>query len=47
MRDIRFDGLSDDTKILSIGSLFRKTNGSLGRQFGIISCSEQKIFDAV
>jgi hypothetical protein len=32
MRDIRFDGLSDDTKILSIGSLFRKVNGS---QWGI------------
>jgi hypothetical protein len=32
MRNIRFDGLSDDTKILSIGSLFRKANGS---QWGI------------
>jgi hypothetical protein len=32
MRNIKFDGLSDDTRILSIGSLFRKTNGS---QWGI------------
>lgn len=32
MQEIRFDGLSNDTKILSIGSLFRKANGS---QWGI------------
>jgi hypothetical protein len=32
MRNIKFDGLSADTRILSIGSLFRKTNGS---QWGI------------
>lgn len=43
MRDIRFDGLSDDTKILSIGSLFRKTNGSQwGVNLGLFPAQNKK-----
>jgi len=43
MRNIRFDGLSDDTKILSIGSLFRKTNGSQwGVNLGLSPAQDKK-----
>jgi len=43
MREIRFEGLSTDTKILSIGSLFRKSDGSQwGVNLGFLPAQNKK-----